>query len=780
MHRQETHMLHTITKEVIQETKIKELNLHLIFAIYQHDDEGVKNAIKDGADIDVSDAVDEDKKPVAPPIHAAINIHNLTALRILLKQGASVATLNARRVPALTRAVVEGSFDMVQEMLLYGADPNTYHGRSVLSSAIVDLPSLAVIKYSTWSTPTLKQKLLDWYEQKGEFSTQNPYIGVPFPPQSVPLRASYQGMQEIVSLLLSKGAHFWIPNDNNITILDFLGDPVKYKTEVIRPDVRFIDSVDKDILTCEVDVNNRNNSAPSIKIIVDYDLREIRKRIHTFSDLTSRHARVDVQMLSNGLNSKISDHIHDQYSQTALQLGTQLQTVQQTLQSENSKMKEELSVVQTKTNFLYQPKVEKFQYSSWLNEPGHENLELFNRIIITKLENIFISFKAVDGDQITPKAGKVAAIKGVVEAVGDAISIAPLVGTACEKLIKWSILKSLQKIDESRQMNTANQAAKLLTLEELIKKEGLILAKKLTIAFAQPLLGLATLEEAKKYINPLKNGLNKVKNILLKDVVIAPAEQEALMLMTWVIELLYESPKIAERVKQEGLAEVLFSEIIEQAPPNNIKQFWQSVTEKFGGVCTKSGQFWHPENMVECTGIRTEKGEYFTHEKSKPETYGWRLVTTIDEIKSLQLKQTLKQVEVPVNPPASALLALKIPHPPRIRTLPFNPLYDDNNNNNNGTHAHSAVNGTVTFSYNQRQQALPSINPDYNTLPSATPFKENEAKSTTSLPQNGTPSIMVAYNRPRRDQSTPPPLSHLASLPPLKPTQQILVTANHK
>jgi hypothetical protein len=271
-------------------------NQDLIYAICEYDMEAMLQAMEDGADLNANDTLGIDNELLPPPVVAAIEARNLPALKILLKRGAEVTATSAAGAPALLKAIVAGSFEIVDEMLRYKANPNTYHGRTGLHAAVENLPSLAVIRYSDWSVPKIKEKLLAWYNQTGEFAPDDPsdLEGIPFPEQSTPLRASYEGSLEIIPLLLSHGAQPWVANVANVSVLDILEDPLKYKRYFARGEGKFLGSTDKDILTFEMELVNRNDSSRILKVIVDYNLKEIKNRIQTHMKFSAQHAGVDV------------------------------------------------------------------------------------------------------------------------------------------------------------------------------------------------------------------------------------------------------------------------------------------------------------------------------------------------------------------------------------------------------------------------------------------------------------------------------------------------------
>ncbi len=243
----------------------------------------------------------------------------------------------------------------------------------------------------------------------------------------------------------------------------------------------------------------------------------------------------------------------------------------------------------------------------------------------------------------------------------------------------------LKKIDEGRELNTAKQVGKINYTDVL--KEGPILARMLTAAFAQQLLELPTPKEAQEtaQCSSVKKGLHQLNALVLKGQFIPPAEVEAMVAMTWVVEFLYETPNIAEQIREKGLATVFFTAIIGQNPPERVNAFWSTFSKKMGGISTKSGEAWNSEDMYVYTGIRTQEGNFCVHAKSKPDTYGWRLIT-VPILTELTRQFELTPVPKPNKLPPAYLRELKIPQSPYAKKLTHDSASSNDSSTDNSLH----------------------------------------------------------------------------------------------
>lgn len=663
-------MFNTSIQRKVSQIDIKQINQDLIYSIHEYDDQAIIKSIEEGANVNADDALDIEGGLMEPPIIAAIVSKNFTALKILLKNGAKVTTTNKDGVPAFILAIGT-SFEIVQEMLLYNADPNAYYGRSALSKAIVSLGSFPIIRYAVWSTPDIKRKLSDWYEQKGEFSPSDPSDpdgGVPYPEQTIPLRATYNGMLEIVSLLLSRGAQAWIPNDSNITVLDVLESPINYKKEFIRSNVKFLESTDNHILTFEVELYNRSNSAPPIKIIVDYDLRPVRNKVKTYIEQVTKYQGVDVKSLSEGLNSKISDHIHDKYLETTSKLEHKVQKIEEDTFSIIQKSKEKNYWKNKKTeidaNKLTKFFCERVDYR--LRVSISASVVLASDVVTREKgtgENILSESLIIIGDHLSQFGGI------VVKLIGKGIQVG--IDRHYSQLHKATAkLFTFNKVDavcDKTSIAVTDICTPLLLQPLTTEKEAKKMADK-AVAFLLYLMSHEQLIKSNTE-NPLENQL--IENFA-KSELFSKYEREAEKKDQKLVVMEQKAFEKQQKIQQKALE-----------TQQKLQNKELDKKQKEEGKSSKLLTFNVPWKKKTPSPSETKKSN-----NSK----------TVD----ISDEQPFTQNLPPVQPP--------VYYGNLYPSLP-----------SNGT------NSTMTFSYNQQYRALPPINPEY-TEPSAPPVEEETFK----------------------------------------------------
>jgi len=309
---------------------------------------------------------------------------------------------------------------------------------------------------------------------------------------------------------------------------------------------------------------------------------------------------------------------------------------QQKMQASLKALQEQLLVVQTQHDILWNEYDLKNQKRKALKRfQSNPNLLLFYRTVHIKLEEIFISFKSVAGGFVNPVEGDAAFAKSIFESIGDAASIAPIVGAAVDKFLKWTVCKGLEKLDSARQKNTAVNASALVTISELKKYAGSI-ARQLTERYEDQLLRLATPEEEQAEASKLKQGCTKAKEATLKEQHAPSAKRLAAFGVLWIMEQLYDAEHIDD---SKPLDEVLLSRMSQKKPANKLTECWQAVTTKLGIECvlSKRGESWHPAAVYTLPGLKTANNEYYSNDTLKPNTYGWRL-GTVEEAQALGLR----------------------------------------------------------------------------------------------------------------------------------------------
>ena len=254
---------------------------------------------------------------------------------------------------------------------------------------------------------------------------------------------------------------------------------------------------------------------------------------------------------------------------------------------------------------------------------------------LLKLEEIFISFKAVAGGFVNPVDGNVAIAKSIFDALGDTASIVPIVGTAVDKFLKWTVSKGLAKLDNTRQKNKAINASGLVTLSE-VKKYTESIARQLTERYTDQLQQLATSDEEQAVTPKPKQGLAKIEEITLKSSHVPPAKQLAAFGVLWMIDELYDAQNIDG---SKELDEALLSVISQKTPPNKTTASWNFVIDqlRISGIRNKSNKPWHPQAVYTLPGLRVGD-KYYSAKTLESDTYGFRL-GTMQEVQRLGLSQ---------------------------------------------------------------------------------------------------------------------------------------------
>jgi len=296
---------------------------------------------------------------------------------------------------------------------------------------------------------------------------------------------------------------------------------------------------------------------------------------------------------------------------------------------------------------------------------SHPNLLIFYRTVHIKLEAIFLSFKAVAGGFVDPVEGNFAVAKSVFDTIGDAVTVAPIIGNLIQQTLKWTICKGLSKIDKSRQNNIAKNASDLVTLSEVTKYAESI-ARKLTERYAEQLQLLMTPEEEHSK-SKLSQGKQKMEKTLFKKQIAPGSKQLAAFAVLAMVDKLYD----AQTFEGQDLEKILLSVLIPKSSlsgfekiKSKIKHFWEKLCKEVGieALKTKSGKSWHPDEVFTKPGIRTDKNEYYDGKEMDSKQFGWRL-GTLEEANLMSLKQNLSphfhanilQIQV-VAPPNDNLL----------------------------------------------------------------------------------------------------------------------------
>ena len=305
---------------------------------------------------------------------------------------------------------------------------------------------------------------------------------------------------------------------------------------------------------------------------------------------------------------------------------------QATIRADLCELKDQLENITMQLEILSnESDAKKQKKKSLMKFQDNPNLLDFYLTVQIRLEEVFISFKTVAGGFVDPTQGKLGIAASVAQIFGDHAEIVPIIGSIIGKFLKWGG-QVAAKVDNIRQKNSAMNASRLVTLSE-VSKYAENTARQLTECYEEQLRSLATPEEAQDFENDLKKRIKSAKKQILKSVSLSPAKQMAAFGVVWMVEQLMDAHNMNSK---EELDKVLVSYVLEQQPPQQMKQMWQEVTAKlgFGGLITKGGVTWSPEQAYTMPGIKvkTKKGDAFQFYYGKvlqPDKFGWRIGTDI-------------------------------------------------------------------------------------------------------------------------------------------------------
>jgi len=256
-----------------------------------------------------------------------------------------------------------------------------------------------------------------------------------------------------------------------------------------------------------------------------------------------------------------------------------------------------------------------------------ENLICYYRTLLIKLEDIFISCKAVHGGFTEGRRGRLGAVSQAINLLGEMV---PLPGA---NLVTNLAAFGLEEIAETRLHNMANHISRLVTLQELeIVAE--YTARKLTEWYAPLLRELAdtnTFVQARIEMNQTRIGQFRLlmQNIrkrtgraLLRTEPYLPAQQVAEFAILWLLDALCAC-EIQWTPNLDLGAEFVRIVTTHQNAGGLVQNFRKGLQDRLGlgTVPTRSGQNWTVENIYTASGIQTQCGERWRAKEAIP--YGY-------------------------------------------------------------------------------------------------------------------------------------------------------------
>ncbi|OGT52843.1 MAG: hypothetical protein A3F17_05480 [Gammaproteobacteria bacterium RIFCSPHIGHO2_12_FULL_41_15] len=284
-------------------------------------------------------------------------------------------------------------------------------------------------------------------------------------------------------------------------------------------------------------------------------------------------------------------------------------------------------------NFLRISHEEKVQRNTIIQTfSAHPNLILYYRTLQIKLEEIFISFKAVAGGWVDAASSNMGIVKSIVEFFGSFVTLLPIIGPIIDKIFIKTAANVVNKLVSVRQKNIAINASALANLSE-VQQYAECISRHLTERYAEQLQLIATPDEAKSQHGIFK----KVQSTLTHAKEIAPAKQLAAFAIMWMFVALQDDNPWDET---QPLDAQLLQIVYHQSLPNKVTKFWNAlmVALKCGGILAQEKHQWvrwSASEIYQLPGIKTKNGAFFKAKHHQPEKYGYRLGTD-EEINQLQ------------------------------------------------------------------------------------------------------------------------------------------------
>lgn len=301
------------------------------------------------------------------------------------------------------------------------------------------------------------------------------------------------------------------------------------------------------------------------------------------------------------------------------------------LKQEVDKMKKEINWLRERQDLMmvqFRVQNEHNDAMIWIKQ--EPNRDEYYRMLVTTIENIFTSFKAVSGGFIDPVKGRYETARVVLECFGDFVSVAPLVGVMVDKVLKWTANKALSKLDDARQHNIADQAGRLLTNAEVMACAHQV-ALRLAVCYEMQLRMLEAPDngvERNSSTSKIRRGFEWLNTKSARTVKYSPAQRFALFGAIWVMDLLQD---LNQFIGQNELADKIVHGLTRKSPSPSVIQLWTSLQDRFKAalLTTAKGNLSIIDLYTRC-GLVTVDNLYYAGPGCDTEKFGWRSGTKED------------------------------------------------------------------------------------------------------------------------------------------------------
>ncbi len=567
----------------------EKINVALLDALLDRKGRELVTALLDqGADPNCFAAPSEyEETEKTTPLALAVSVGCVTAVPLLLARGANPRGVTLSGSEIIDAAVIKGDWRIADAILkadkdlvkLVG-DTDSLHDENHLHRAIFALYPYSVIQDGVWESEEMQNTLIDYWDDIKPVEIPNR-----------PLTVSYFGNTDMATVLLNhQEKMMFMKTQEGFSPWDVVFNPRAYQQY-------FVDVSGHNTIRCLTGANDPNPNVLTFQI-----------------DLCDRHGakRFSIADLDYGINRPLVTVIFDftrlqnlfkRYVEQSLDLQVLAQAQQHSHQIHG--MKQQLRLVD---EHVLAPREEKQQFEAWLKQPGHENLEIFHRVLDTRFEALILSFKVLSTNMLQANLNDkhLGALRDVLGGLQALVNVAPMVPGAVAGAMLFK--RGVDKIAETRQKNVAFCVASFGDLDKMAEVRRR-LTLRLTEVYARQLLALADPKTAELKQGPLQKKLRESKKTLLKSPFVSPAQQAAMFVMLWIVDQLHEAPKIEEEVRARGLEQVLFELIVQKKPPEKLKTFWiqEFIKKALGsGLLTKTGTVLEPQDFFTLPAMAEE------------------------------------------------------------------------------------------------------------------------------------------------------------------------------
>ncbi len=649
-----------------------------------------------GADVNFC-GLDDNNEYVNAHLIDAIIFSNTWAFDELLRRGANVHKGGKSGSLPLFEAAAHGNVHMVRELLAKGANPLDYRKGTCLPLMLECITSSALLesqsrwRYENESPDTdntaLKQQISAFFLQEGAYTPPKPSAVIPFVETEV-IHVHYAGKLEILGTLLARHVSPTIPvSGTTRSPLELVRNPANHPTAFqSSPDeeLEYIatEAANPNVLLFEMKFwNKRYTGSLTTKIVVHYDFEPSRQLIEGAVAHLNPHLLAMTESFSKDIQ-ETGDRLGVQLSSTQNELKEKLEKAQ----AETARLQAELERAKHETKYLAETvngvgqAVERVdaavkdvdaatkkvdQAVEGIREVGNfaemEELKRFKSFIksypnaeeayntiLHRLKSIHKSAQAVAGGGVVVSEGPLGLVAKVFDVSTHIVEAIPLVGAAASKFFGLAA-STARHVDGIRQTNIYENIAAMVPATGAGRIFESV-ARKLTLAYLPQFQRLLTSEEAQAQTG----SATTLAQNTLKSRFKSPTERVCAYGIVFMVETVFHNMHALQQElkKPNGLETLLLNAVMQRKPEQGAETFWNTITTTLGmnqiPTRTQSGavstETWHPAHFWTMPGVKLEIGQgtflYFAGNGTHPETFGFRVGRSLEDVQALGLTPT--------------------------------------------------------------------------------------------------------------------------------------------